>query len=84
MLARARVLMTRADGDEIDAAAVRDTVERAITAMEDVRRIKSQLTGATSSIEKATEILEEMARVVRGHLTQVDALLAPSGQQELI
>ena len=77
-LARARVLMTRADGDGIDAAAVRDTVERALTAMEDVRRVKSQLTGATSSIEKAGAILDEMASVVRAHLAQVDALLAPA------
>lgn len=74
-LARARVLMTRADADGIDAAAVRDTVERALTAMEDVRRIKSQLTGATTSIDRAGQILEEMAGVVRGHLAQVDALL---------
>ena len=75
-LARARVLMSRAEGDGIDAAAVRDTVERALTAMEDVRRVKSQLTGATSSIDKATGILDEMAGVVRTHLKQVDALLA--------
>lgn len=75
-LARARVLMSRADGDGVDAAAVRDTVERALAAMEDVRRVKSQLTGATSSIEKATAILDEMAGQVRAQLRQVDALLA--------
>jgi hypothetical protein len=43
--------------------------------MEDVRRVKSQLTGATSSIEQARSILDAMASGVRAHLTQIDALL---------
>jgi hypothetical protein len=75
-LARARVLMARGEGDGIDPAAVRDTVERAVTAMEDVRRIKSQLTGATTSIDRAATILDEMAAQVRAHLQRVDELVA--------
>jgi hypothetical protein len=43
--------------------------------MEDVRRVKSQLTGATSSIEQARSILDAMAAGVRAHLAQIDALL---------
>jgi hypothetical protein len=74
-LARARVLMARGDADEVDASAVRDTVERAVAAMEDVRRVKSQLTGATSSIENAEGILEEMAERVRTYLHEIDALV---------
>jgi hypothetical protein len=74
-LARARVLMVRADGDEVDASAVRDTVERAVAAMEDVRRVKSQLTGATTSIENAEGILEEMAERVRTYLREIDTLV---------
>jgi hypothetical protein len=76
-LARARVLMVRGGEDEIDAAAVRDTVERAVGAMEDVRRVKQQLTGAKTQIDKAAEIVEAMAVRVRGHLAEIDELLAP-------
>ena len=43
--------------------------------MEDVRRIKSQLTGAVTSIDKGSEILEAMAVQVRDQLRQVDELV---------
>ena len=75
-LARARVLMARAADDGIDSAALRIEVERAQGAMEDVRRIKSQLTSATTSIEDARKILDAMAAGVRGHLAAIDSLLA--------
>jgi urease gamma subunit len=75
-LARARVLLTRSDGDGVDAGAIDDTVERALAAMEDVRRIKSQLTGATTSIEQARSILEAMADRVRTELAEIQRLLA--------
>jgi hypothetical protein len=82
-LARARVLMVRGEADGIDAAAIRDTAERALDAMGDVRRIKSQLTGATTSIEKAEDILETMSKLVRDHLEQIAGLLAADDQLEL-
>ena len=44
--------------------------------MDDVRRIKSQLTGAIGGIDAARKILDDMAERVRGHLAQVDALVA--------
>src|SRR5205823_10646994 len=74
-LARARVLMSRADGEGIDAGALRDTVERALGAMEDVRRIKQQLTGAETNIGGARSILDGMADSVRAYLAEIDALL---------
>lgn len=77
-LARARVLMARDDADGLDPAALRAEVERALQAMEDVRRVKSQLTNATNGIEQARTILDAMAGSVRGHLAQLDALLAPA------
>ena len=77
-LARARVLMARNDASGLDVAALRAEVERASMAMEDVRRIKSQLTSATSGIEQARSILEAMAAGVRGHLEHLDALLTPA------
>jgi hypothetical protein len=74
-LARARVLMRRGEVGGLDVDAVRAEVERAAQAMEDVRRVKSQLTGATTSIEQARSILEGMAAGVRAHLAQIDTLL---------
>lgn len=75
-LARARVLMARAAGGGIDEGALRVELERAQGAMEDVRRIKSQLTNATSGIDAARTILDAMAVNVRGHLTAIELLLA--------
>ena len=73
-LARARVLMAGGDAEGIDATAVADTVDRALAAMGDVRKVKSQLTGATTSIEAARGILEAMERSVREQLEQVAEL----------
>ena len=78
LLARARVLMARSDADGLDASALRAEVERTLGAMEDVRRIKQQLTHAANGIEQARAILDGMAATVRGHLAQLDALLAPA------
>ncbi|MDX6681888.1 MAG: hypothetical protein QOG94_1927, partial [Solirubrobacteraceae bacterium] len=49
-LARARVLMNRGEEESVDAVAVRAEVERALGAMEDVRRIKVHLTNASGGI----------------------------------
>jgi hypothetical protein len=75
-LARARVLMARGGEGAVDMAALLVEVERAHGAMEDVRRIKSQLTNATTGIETARQILETMATGVRGHLAAIETLLA--------
>jgi hypothetical protein len=74
-LARARVLMRRGEAAGLDTDALRAEVERTQQAMEDVRRVKSQLTGATSAIDQARAILDAMASGVRAHLNQIDALL---------
>jgi Uncharacterized protein conserved in bacteria (DUF2130) len=81
-LARARVLMARTVDDGIDTAALQGEVERAQGAMEDVRRVKSQLTNATSGIENARTILDAMATGVRGHLTAIEGLLAAARRAE--
>jgi hypothetical protein len=75
-LARARVLMSRSESEGIDTAAVHDTVERALGALEDVKRVKSTLSGATSQIQKARDIVDEMAGRVREHLRDIDELAA--------
>ena len=76
-LARARVLMKRADADGIDAGALRATVERALGALADERRIKAQLTGAKTGIDRAYELVEAMAARVRVHLDEIDSLVRP-------
>jgi Uncharacterized protein conserved in bacteria (DUF2130) len=74
-LARARVLMSRADGSELDTGALHDIVERALQAFEEVRRIKQQLTGAKTQIDKAGEIVDALAERVKGHLREIDELV---------
>ncbi len=76
-LARARVLMSRGEGEAVDTDALTAEVERAQQAMEDVRRIKSQLTNATGAIDEARGILDTMAATVRGRLTRIGELLHP-------
>ena len=74
-LARARVLMARDDADGLDATALRTEVERAVQALEEVRKIKVQLKNATTGIENARGLVDTMADTVRGHLGQANALL---------
>src|SRR5436190_565221 len=64
------------DCDGVDLAAVAETVERALGAMDEVRSVKQKLTGAQTSIRAADELLEKMAGSVRGHLARIDELLA--------
>src|SRR3954469_3011409 len=81
-LARARVLMARGGAEGLDAAALRAEVERAVGALEDVRRIKLHLTNAAGGIDEARKALEGMAERVRGHLAQIDALVAAADADE--
>ena len=74
-LARARVLMAKGGVEGLDAPALRAEVERALGAMDDVRRIKLHLTNAAGGIESARGVLEGMAERVRGHLAAIDALV---------
>jgi hypothetical protein len=75
-LARARVLMARGDAGALDAAAIAETVERALGALEDAHAIKQKLGGATAGIDAARELLDAMTATVRDHLAQIDRLLA--------
>jgi len=75
-LARARVLMAKGGIEGLDAPALRAEVERALGAMDDVRRIKLHLTNAAGGIEAARGVLEGMAERVRAHLAAIDELIA--------
>jgi hypothetical protein len=74
-LARARVLMAHGGAEGVDGAAVADIVERAVAELEAVRRIRQQLTGAKTQIDKASEIVGDMSDRVRAHLDEIAALV---------
>ncbi len=76
-VARARVTAARDGSDEIDAGALRSTVARALAAMDEVRKVKSQLTSAQTGIGTARDLLQGMEDRVRAELDQIDAQLAP-------
>jgi hypothetical protein len=79
-LARARVLMKRSDADGIEAGAVRDAAERALAALAEERKVKQQLTGAKTSIDKAYEHVDAMTARVRALLQEIDALVRPADE----
>lgn len=81
-LARARTLMDSGAAEGIDAGALRTELECAVQAMEAVRKIKSQLTTATKGIEGAQGLVDTMATDVRGHLAQIELILASAGEAE--
>jgi hypothetical protein len=83
-LARARVTVAREEGDELDAAAVRAAVGRALDAMDEVRKIKSQLTSAAGGINAARDLVDAMAARVRAELGQVEELLVAPGAQSTL
>jgi hypothetical protein len=74
-LARARVLLKRSDADGIDADALRATIERALASLGEERKVKQQLTGAKTSIDKAYDLVEAMAAQVRAELADIDAIV---------
>jgi AraC-like DNA-binding protein len=85
-LARARVLMKRADATDVDAGAIREATERALGELDEVRKAKSQLTGAKTGIDHAYKLIEDMAARVRDRLTEIDSLIGAAGtgaQREL-
>jgi len=81
-LARARVLVSRDEIEGLDPVLVAERVELARRAMEDVRRIKSQLTGATTAIGNARDVLDDMAAGVRARLAEIDDAIAEALARE--
>ncbi|HEY8638822.1 MAG TPA: DUF2130 domain-containing protein [Solirubrobacteraceae bacterium] len=79
-LARARVLLRRADADDgIDADAIRASCERAVQSLAEVQRIKQQLTASKTAVDKAADIVDDMAGAVKAGLAEIQALVAASG-----
>lgn len=74
--ARCRVLMAREGELEVDAAGVRVAAEEAASALKRAQAIKLALTGATDSVARAREGLEEMVAEVREPLVRIESLIA--------
>jgi hypothetical protein len=74
-LARSRVIMAATESGGIDAAAVCGVVERALASLDETRKIKSQLTGAVSNIDKARGLVEGLEAQVRRQLGELEELV---------
>jgi hypothetical protein len=75
-LAAARTLMSRDADLEVDAVAVRDTAEEAVTMLKQAQAIRSTLTGIKTSADKARGGLDSMVEDVRNKLERIDSLVA--------
>jgi hypothetical protein len=74
-LAAARVAMAR-DGDlTVDARAVRDAAQEAVTCLKQAQAIRSSLTGIKTSSDKARATLDDMVEAVTARLDRVDSLI---------
>jgi hypothetical protein len=68
--------MSRGGGEGIDGAAIDDALARAVGAMDAARTVKSELSGATTKIERASSLVAVMEAKVREHLAELAELVA--------
>ncbi|HVP02419.1 MAG TPA: hypothetical protein VMT10_07620 [Solirubrobacteraceae bacterium] len=81
MLARARVLLARRDADaRLDAGAIAQQADKALQALKDVRKVRLNLTAATTGIDQARDVLDSLEKAVRGHLDEIRTLLTAAGE----
>jgi hypothetical protein len=74
-LAAARVAMARDRDLTVDAAAVRDAAEEAVSCLKQAQAIRASLTGIKTSSDKARATLDEMVENVRARLERVESLV---------
>jgi hypothetical protein len=74
-LAAARVAMARDNDLEVDAAAVRQAAEEAISTLKQAQAIRSTLTGIKTSSDKARAGLDALVESVRARLERIDSLV---------
>ncbi len=74
-LAAARVAMARDRDLSVDAPAVRDAAEEAVSCLKQAQAIRATLTGIKTSSDKARATLDEMVESVRARLERVEALI---------
>lgn len=74
-LAAARVTMAR-DGElRVDAAAVRDTAEDALSTLKQAQAIRSNLTGIKTSSDRARAGLDALVEAIREKLERIESLI---------
>jgi hypothetical protein len=74
-LAAARVSMTRDAELEVDAAAVRDAAQEAVSTLKQAQAIRSNLTGIKTSSDKARAGLDALVEAVRAKLERIESLI---------
>jgi hypothetical protein len=74
-LAVTRVAMARERDLTVDAPAVRDAAEEAISCLKQAQAIRAGLTGIKTSSDKARATLDEMVENVRARLERVESLI---------
>ena len=74
-LAAARVAMARDRELQVDALAVRDTAEEAVSMLKQAQAIRSTLTGIKTSSDKARTGLDAMVEAVRMRLERIETLI---------
>jgi hypothetical protein len=75
-LAAARVRLTRDTDLQVDAAAVRDAADEALSTLKQAQAIRSTLTGIKTSSDKARTNLDAMVAAVENKLERIDSLIA--------
>lgn len=75
-LAAARVAMTRDTGLAVDAVAVRDTAQEAVSTLKQAQAIRSTLTGIKTSSDKARMGLDALVDSVDAKLKRIDSLVS--------
>ena len=81
-LAAARVAMARDNDLEVDAAAVRQSAEEAISTLKQAQAIRSTLTGIKTSSDNARAGLDALVEAVRAKLERIDALVEEADTDE--
>ena len=75
-LAAARVSMGRETDLDVDAAAVRDAAEDAVSTLKQAQAIRSTLTGIKTSSDKARAGLDALVDAVRAKLERIESLVS--------
>jgi hypothetical protein len=75
-LAAARVAMARDRELTVDAVAVRDAAQEAVSTLRQAQAIRSTLTGIKTSSDKARAGLDAMVAAVQARLDRIDSLVA--------
>jgi hypothetical protein len=74
-LAVARTLMARDSELDVDAAAVRDVAEEAVSTLKQAQAIRSNLTGIKTTADKARAGLDGLVETIRAKLERIESLV---------